>query len=53
MENSVGMRVAGATTFPMALGWMAWRPPEEGFSSGGTRLGPRAYGHTGFTGTSV
>ncbi|MEM1041517.1 MAG: glycoside hydrolase family 3 N-terminal domain-containing protein [Bacteroidota bacterium] len=39
--------------FPAALGWAAWRPLAEGYSSGGTRLGPRAFGHTGFTGTSL
>ncbi len=39
--------------FPAALGWLAMRPASEGYSSGGTRLGPRAFGHTGFTGTSL
>jgi CubicO group peptidase (beta-lactamase class C family) len=29
-----------------------WDSPSEG-SSAGTRLGPRAFGHTGFTGTSI
>ena len=31
---------------------LGWDTPSEG-SSAGTRLGPRAFGHTGFTGTSV
>ncbi len=39
--------------FPAALGWIAMRPASEGYSSGGHRLGPRAFGHTGFTGTSL
>ncbi|MDP3911402.1 MAG: serine hydrolase domain-containing protein [Gemmatimonadales bacterium] len=32
-----------------ALGW----DTPSGVSSGGTRLGPNAFGHTGFTGTSI
>jgi len=39
--------------YPAALGWLAHRPPVEGYSSGGQRMGPRAFGHTGFTGTSL
>lgn len=31
---------------------LGWDTPSDG-SSAGTRLGPRAFGHTGFTGTSV
>lgn len=31
---------------------LGWDTPSEG-SSAGTRLSPRSYGHTGFTGTSV
>jgi CubicO group peptidase (beta-lactamase class C family) len=31
---------------------LGWDTPSEG-SSAGTRLGPRAFGHTGFTGTSI
>jgi CubicO group peptidase (beta-lactamase class C family) len=31
---------------------LSWDTPSEG-SSAGTRLSPRAYGHTGFTGTSL
>lgn len=34
-----------------ALGWDT--RSDSGFSSAGTRMGPRAYGHTGFTGTSI
>jgi beta-glucosidase-like glycosyl hydrolase/CubicO group peptidase (beta-lactamase class C family) len=39
--------------FPAALGWIATRPRAEGYSSAGYRMGPRAFGHTGFTGTSM
>jgi CubicO group peptidase (beta-lactamase class C family) len=35
-----------------ALGWQAL-PTGERVSSAGTRFGPRSYGHTGWTGTSV
>jgi CubicO group peptidase (beta-lactamase class C family) len=35
-----------------ALGWQA-TPTGEAVSSAGTRLGPRTYGHTGWTGTSL
>lgn len=38
--------------YPMALGWML-RPTNGGYSSSGTRFGPRSFGHTGFTGTSI
>lgn len=31
---------------------LGWDTPSEN-SSGGTKLGPRAFGHTGFTGTSI
>ncbi len=45
-------RAAPEGAYPATLGWVAWRPPSEGYSSGGTRMGPGAFGHTGFTGTS-
>jgi CubicO group peptidase (beta-lactamase class C family) len=35
-----------------ALGWQA-TPTDEAVSSAGTLLGPRTYGHTGWTGTSL
>ena len=35
-----------------ALGWQAL-PTGENVSSAGTRFGPRSYGHTGWTGTSL
>lgn len=35
-----------------ALGWQAI-PTDEAVSSAGTLLGPRTYGHTGWTGTSL
>ncbi len=35
-----------------ALGWQAV-PTDENVSSAGTLFGPRAYGHTGWTGTSI
>jgi len=34
-----------------ALGWDT--PSDSGYSSAGTRLSRRAFGHTGFTGTSI
>ena len=46
-------RVTTPGAYPAALGWASWRPPEEGPSSGGRLLSPRAFGHTGFTGTSI
>ena len=39
-------------TYPMALGWMV-RPTDGGYSSSGSLFGPRSFGHTGFTGTSI
>ena len=39
--------------YPAALGWVANRPASEGYSSSGRKMGPRAFGHTGFTGTSI
>lgn len=35
-----------------ALGWQAV-PTDENVSSAGTRFGPRSFGHTGWTGTSL
>ena len=46
-------RTSEPGVYPVALGWMTSRPADEGFSSSGTRMGARAYGHTGFTGTSL
>jgi beta-glucosidase-like glycosyl hydrolase/CubicO group peptidase (beta-lactamase class C family) len=46
-------RARPAGEFPAALGWIATRPAAEGYSSAGHRMGPRAFGHTGFTGTSI
>jgi beta-glucosidase-like glycosyl hydrolase/CubicO group peptidase (beta-lactamase class C family) len=40
-----------ATKHTRALGWDTRSP--EGYSSAGTLMGPRSYGHTGFTGTSI
>ena len=42
----------GHGTEARALGWQAL-PTGERVSSAGTRFGPRSYGHTGWTGTSV
>ncbi len=36
-----------------ALGWDTPPDPPDSTSSAGTRLSPRAFGHTGFTGTSL
>lgn len=41
---------AGASA--RALGWQAL-PTDETVSSAGTRFGPRSFGHTGWTGTSL
>lgn len=41
---------AGASA--RALGWQAL-PTDEAVSSAGSRFGPRSYGHTGWTGTSL
>ena len=38
--------------YPMALGWML-RPTGSAYSSSGSHFGPRSFGHTGFTGTSI
>ena len=46
-------RTSAPGAYPLALGWMTARPAAEGFSSAGTQMGPRAFGHTGFTGTSL
>ncbi|MFN3597218.1 MAG: glycoside hydrolase family 3 N-terminal domain-containing protein [Rubricoccaceae bacterium] len=45
-------RVPLAGDYPMALGWML-RPTDGSASSSGEHFGPRAFGHTGFTGTSI
>ncbi len=42
----------GARTEARALGWQAV-PTGESVSSAGTLFGPRSYGHTGWTGTSL
>ena len=42
----------GARTEARALGWQAI-PTGERVSSAGTLFGPRSYGHTGWTGTSL
>jgi len=42
----------GAGTEARALGWQAV-PTGESVSSAGTLFGPRSYGHTGWTGTSL
>jgi len=42
----------GGTTEARALGWQAV-PTGETVSSAGTRFGPKSFGHTGWTGTSL
>ncbi|MDZ4700785.1 MAG: glycoside hydrolase family 3 N-terminal domain-containing protein [Rhodothermales bacterium] len=42
---------AASETHTRALGWDTRSP--SGFSSAGTLFGPRSFGHTGFTGTSI
>lgn len=58
LNRGVGL-VAGETVdlfirqgSPSSSRALGWDTPSEG-SSAGTRLGPRSYGHTGFTGTSL
>ncbi len=55
-------RRAGIPGSPRALGWdtaadetgvRSSTPGAPGYSSAGSRLSPRAFGHTGFTGTSL
>ena len=46
-------RVSSRGRYPMALGWMSWRSQNEGSSSAGRFFGPRSFGHTGYTGTSI
>ncbi|MDX1438370.1 MAG: glycoside hydrolase family 3 N-terminal domain-containing protein [Rubricoccaceae bacterium] len=46
-------RITSEGRFPMALGWMTRRGEEGVESSSGRFFGPRSYGHTGFTGTSL
>ena len=45
-------RVRLRSTYPTGLGWMV-RPPGKAYSSSGSYFGPRSFGHTGFTGTSI
>lgn len=40
------------STYPTGLGWMV-QDPGPGYSSAGSLFGPRSFGHTGFTGTSL
>jgi len=56
-EETLRLFTSKATTFTAgtearALGWQAV-PTGESVSSAGTLFGPRSYGHTGWTGTSL
>ena len=56
-EKTVQLFTSKATAFAAgtearALGWQAM-PTGESVSSAGTLFGPRSYGHTGWTGTSL
>ena len=42
-------RVRLRSTYPTGLGWMV----NHGSTSAGSAFGPRSFGHTGFTGTSI
>lgn len=42
-------RVRMRSTYPTGLGWMV----NYGDTSAGSHFGPRSFGHTGFTGTSI
>ena len=45
-------RVRLRSTYPTGLGWMVQDAARE-HSSAGSLFGPRSFGHTGFTGTSI
>ncbi len=45
-------RVRLQSTYPTGLGWMV-KDPGESYSPAGSLFGPRSFGHTGFTGTSI
>lgn len=45
-------RVRLRSTYPMGLGWML-QQTDRSYSSAGALFGPRSFGHTGFTGTSI
>jgi CubicO group peptidase (beta-lactamase class C family) len=45
-------RVRLRSTYPTGLGWML-QATGRGYSSAGSVFGPRSFGHTGFTGTSI
>ncbi len=45
-------RVRLQSTYPTGLGWMVTEPGAS-YSSAGSLFGPRSFGHTGFTGTSI
>ncbi|HTS86879.1 MAG TPA: serine hydrolase domain-containing protein [Gemmatimonadales bacterium] len=58
-RHPAGLRVAHAGVFverqdipPGSSRALGWDTP-SGVSSGGSHLGPRGFGHTGFTGTSI
>ena len=46
-------RVRVRSTYPVGLGWMVRPPRSSEYSSSGSHFGPRSFGHTGFTGTSI
>lgn len=45
-------RVRLRSTYPTGLGWMV-QNTDRSYSSAGSLFGPRSFGHTGFTGTSI
>ncbi|MEM1114879.1 MAG: serine hydrolase [Bacteroidota bacterium] len=45
-------RVRLRSTYPTGLGWMV-QDASRSYSSAGSLFGPRSFGHTGFTGTSL
>jgi CubicO group peptidase (beta-lactamase class C family) len=46
-------RVRLQSTYPVGLGWMVRPARSTEYSSSGSHFGPRSFGHTGFTGTSI
>lgn len=46
-------RVRLRGNYPLGLGWMLRPTSSSDYSSSGSHFGPRSFGHTGFTGTSL
>lgn len=51
--NEWTQRHANVEYSTRGFGWDTKNPDPEGYSSAGTKLGPKSFGHTGYTGTSL